>query len=69
MISAMIQKTRMLIYCTRNGDTAIEGNVEDLGAGAGHIKCYECGGDGNGEKFALGMAPPDTKCPDDKGAG
>jgi DnaJ-class molecular chaperone len=31
--------------------------------------CYECGGDGNWGKFAPGMVPADTQCPDCKGSG
>jgi hypothetical protein len=59
----------MLVYCARNCDTAVEIDVEDLGCGAGRIKCLECGGDGNWGAFAPGIVPPEMKCPDCKGTG
>jgi DnaJ-class molecular chaperone len=60
---------RATVYCARNNETAVELDVEDLGCGAGRIKCPECGGDGNWGKFAPGMAPSEMKCPDCKGSG
>jgi hypothetical protein len=57
----------MTVYGAHNCDTPAGMLVADLGGGAGRIKCYECGGDGNWEKSAPGMALPDMKCPDCKG--
>jgi hypothetical protein len=37
----------MTVYGAHNNDTPAELLVADLGVGAGRIKCYECGGDGN----------------------
>jgi hypothetical protein len=46
----------MTVYGAHNCDTPAGMLVADLGGGAGRIKCYECGGDGNWGKFAPGMA-------------
>jgi hypothetical protein len=59
----------MTVYAAHNNDTPAEMLVADLGAGAGRIKCCECGDDRNWGKFAPGMAPPEMKCPDCKGFG
>jgi hypothetical protein len=48
----------MQVYCAENCETMVEAAVEDLGAGAGRVRCLECGGDGDWSKFALGMVPP-----------
>ena len=59
----------MLVCCAWNGETAVECEVEDLGRGAGRIKCLECGADGNWGKFAPEIVGPDFKCPAWKGTG
>jgi hypothetical protein len=59
----------MLVYC-RDHELPIE--VEDLGCGVGRIRCIECGGDGDAQKFygdlteAMAGSP---KCVDCKGTG
>jgi hypothetical protein len=59
----------MLVYCAKNCDTVIETEVIDLGAGAGRIRCLECGGDGDWSKFVPDMVPIGMKCVDCKGSG
>jgi hypothetical protein len=59
----------MLLCGAENCDSVMEADVTDLGAGAGRIRCSECGGDGGWSNFAPGMAPPGMKCPDCKGLG
>ena len=53
----------MQVYCAENCETMVEAEVEDLGAGAGRVRCLECGGDGDWSKFALGMVPPRNEMP------
>ena len=42
----------MLVYCAKNCETIVEAEIIDLGAGAGRIRCLECGGDGDWSRFA-----------------
>jgi hypothetical protein len=42
----------MTIYGAENGDTELVADVEDVGCGAGRIKCPGGGGDGIWGKFA-----------------
>jgi hypothetical protein len=59
----------MLVYCAKNCETIVEAEVIDLGAGAGRVRCLECGGDGDWSKFAPDMMPAGMKCLDCKGSG
>ncbi|WP_187435935.1 hypothetical protein [Bradyrhizobium hipponense] len=59
----------MTVFCANNCDTPVEPEVVDLGAGAGQIRCLECGGDGNWGKFAPEIVGPNCKCIDCKGTG
>jgi hypothetical protein len=60
---------KMVVYCGWTRDTAVDAIVQDLGCGAGRIKCLECGGDGNWGKFAPEIVGPDAPCVDCKGTG
>jgi len=47
---------RMTAYVGRNGaSNPVPVEVERVGAGAGRVTCFECGGDGNWGKFAPEM--------------
>jgi hypothetical protein len=59
----------VIVYCALDNETTVECEVEDLGCGAGRIRCLECGGDGNWGKFAPEIVGPDFKCVDCKGTG
>jgi hypothetical protein len=59
----------MLVYCAKNCETIVEAEIIDLGAGAGRIRCLECGGDGDWSRFAPDMMPPGMMCLDCKGSG
>jgi hypothetical protein len=59
----------MLVYCAKNCETIVEAEIIDLGAGAGRIRCLECGGDGDWSRFAPDMMPPGMICLDCKGSG
>jgi hypothetical protein len=59
----------MLVYCAKNCETIVEAEIIDLGAGAGRIRCLECGGDGDWSRFAPDMMPPGMMCLDCKGGG
>jgi hypothetical protein len=58
----------MLVYCAKNCETIVEAEIIDLGAGAGRIRCLECGGDRD-SRFAPDMMPPGMMCLDCKGSG
>jgi hypothetical protein len=70
---AQIKRTdrtvHMSVYCAANCDTEVACDVEDIGCGAGIIKCLECGGDGNWGKFAPEIVGPDCPCVECKGTG
>jgi hypothetical protein len=59
----------MRVYCAKNCETIVEAEIIDLGAGAGRIRCLECGGDGDWSRFAPDMMPPGMMCLDCKGSG
>ena len=59
----------MQVYCAKNCETIVEAEIIDLGAGAGRIRCLECGGDGDWSRFAPDMMPPGMICLDCKGSG
>jgi hypothetical protein len=57
----------MLVCGAEYSETMVETEVTDLGAGAGRMRCLECGGDGNWGKFErAGLNFPG---PNYKGAG
>ena len=57
----------MTAFVALDGNTPVDVRVERLGAGAGKVRCFECGGDGVC-KFPREMVR-DPKCPDCKGTG
>jgi hypothetical protein len=58
---------RMTAFVALDCDTSVDVEVEPLGAGAGKVRCFECGGSG--------LSPlsreyqPDPACADCKGSG
>ena len=41
----------MTAYLGWYRDTEVSCEIEDCGAGAGKVRCFECGGDGDWTKF------------------
>jgi DnaJ-class molecular chaperone len=58
---------RMTAFAGDFSETPIEIKVQRLGAGAGKVRCFECGGTGV-STFSREMVP-NPKCPDCKGTG
>jgi hypothetical protein len=57
----------MVAYVALDTETPVEVDVERLGAGAGKVTCFECGG--SGKSFLLPEFFPARTCLECKGAG
>ena len=60
---------RMIAFVGMDSQTPVAVDVEQLGAGAGRVRCFECSGAGTLDHFPDGYFPNGGKCPDCKGSG
>lgn len=59
----------MIAYLGLKRDTEVACEPVDIGAGAGLVSCFECGGDGDWTKFHPEPETGPYQCVECKGAG
>jgi DnaJ-class molecular chaperone len=68
-LSHAMRMERMTAFVGLDSQTPIDVELERLGAGAGKVRCFECGGSGTLDHFPPGYFTRGRRCPDCKGSG